>query len=55
MKFLAMSPEWQSKKIVRTLADLPEIAQSGELELEPDPAAEHCIPRAIMAKLNAFQ
>ena len=55
MKFLAMSPEWQSKKVVSTLAGLPEIGQSSELELEPDPAAEHCIPGAIMAKLDAFQ
>ena len=55
MKFLAMSPEWQSKKIVSALADLPEIGQSSELELEPDPAAEHCIPGVILAKLNAFQ
>ena len=55
MKFLTMSPEWQSKKIVSALADLPEIGQSSELELEPDPAAEHCIPGVILAKLNAFQ
>ena len=55
MKFLAMSPEWQGKKIVSTLADLPEIGQSSELELEQDPAAEHCIPGVILAKLDAFQ
>ena len=55
MKFLATSPAWQNKKIISTLADLPEIEQSGALELEPDPAAEHCIPSAIMAKIHAFQ
>jgi hypothetical protein len=55
MKFLATSPEWQNRKIISILADLPEIKQSGALELEPDPAAEHCIPSAIMAKINAFQ
>ena len=55
MKFLAKSPQWQAKKVISSLADLPEIRQSGELELEPDLKAEHCIPGAIMAKLNAFQ
>ena len=55
MKFLAKSPQWQAKKVISTLADLAEIRQSGELELEPDLKAEHCIPGAIMAKLNAFQ
>lgn len=55
MKFLAKSPQWQGKKIVSMLADLPEIRQSGELELQPDLAAENCIPGAILRKLHAFQ
>ncbi len=55
MKFLAASPEWRSKEIVNALADLPEITQSAELELNPDLAAEHCIPGAVLSKLNAFQ
>ena len=55
MKFLAMSPQWQDKHIVSLLAQHPEVRQSGELELEPDFEVEHCIPAAIMARLNAFQ
>lgn len=55
MKFLANSPDWQHKSIVNELAGYPEIRQSGELELQPDFAAEHCIPDVIMAKLNALQ
>jgi len=55
MKFLAGSPGWQAKHIVSELAGYPEIGQSGELHLQPDFAAEHCIPGAIMARLNAFQ
>jgi len=55
MKCLATRPEWQDKRVVKLLADLPEITQSGELELHPDPDAPHCIPVPIMAKLNAFQ
>lgn len=54
MKSLAARPQWQDKHIVRALADQPEIRQAGELELKPDPAAEHCIPTAIMARLSAF-
>ena len=54
MKFLGKSPEWQDKKVVRTLAEMAEISQSGDLELQPDLQAEHFIPAAIMAKLDAF-
>ncbi len=54
MKLLATNPRWQDKQIVRALADYPEISNSGELELEPDTEAEHCIPAAVMARLNAF-
>lgn len=55
MKFLTKNPMWQAKHIVAELAGYPEIRQSGELELQPDFEAEHYIPVAIMAKLNAFQ
>jgi hypothetical protein len=53
IKYLASSPDWQSKEVIRTLGSEPEIAQAGELELNPDPNAGHCIPATIMAKLNA--
>lgn len=55
MKLLTKSPMWQAKHIVAELAAYPEISQGGELELQPDFEAEHCIPAAIMAKLDAFQ
>ncbi len=55
MKYLAGDPQWQGKYIVRMLAGLPEIESAGELELQADSAAEHCIPAAIMAKIDAFQ
>jgi len=54
MKFLSKSAEWQNKCIVSSLADFDEIRQSSEIELQPDPAAEHCIPASITARLNAF-
>jgi len=54
IKFLAMSPQWQGKYIVNALSGYPEVRQSGELDLQPDFEAEHCIPAAIMAQLNAF-
>ena len=54
MKLLASSPRWQDKQIVKALADYPEISNSGELVLEPDTEAEHCIPAAVMVRLNAF-
>ena len=54
MKFLAASPQWQDKQIVRALSDYGEIRGAGELELKPDPDAEHCIPAAILARLDAF-
>ncbi len=54
MKHLAGDPQWQGKYIVSVLAGLPEIEAAGELELQADSAAEHCIPAAIMAKIDAF-
>ena len=53
MKFLAGDPKWQGKYIVSALAGYPEIKQAGELELQPDFEAGHCIPAEIAAKLNA--
>ncbi len=54
VKFLAGKTAWQDKSVIATLGELDEIAQAGELELEPDLSAEHCIPPAIMARINAF-
>jgi hypothetical protein len=54
MRFLANDPGWQGKYIVGVLAGYPEIKQAGELELQPDFNAGHCIPAEIVAKLNAF-
>ena len=54
MKFLSQKPEWQSKTVVSALADIDEISRSGELEQRADAGAEHCIPAAIMASLDAF-
>ena len=55
IKSLAAKPQYRDKFIVRTLAGLPEIAQSSALEFEPDFEAGHCIPAVIMAKLGPFQ
>jgi hypothetical protein len=54
MKFLGSNNEWKNREIVRALTQVPEIQQAGELELQADAGAEHCIPAAIMAKLDAF-
>jgi hypothetical protein len=54
MKFLSKEPAWQDKTIIRLLREFPEIEQGGELDLMPDYKAEHCIPDAIMAKIDAL-
>jgi len=54
MKFLAGEAQWQRKYIISLLAGYPEIKQAGPLEFQPDYTAQHCIPAAIMARLNAF-
>ena len=54
MKFLTADPGWQGKYVVRKLAGYAEIQQVGELELQPDFKAPHCIPAEIMVRLNAF-
>ena len=54
MKFLSNNQQWKDKKNVRALAEFSKIQNSGELELEPDFSSAHCIPDAIMARMNAF-
>ncbi len=54
MKFLATSPQWQDREIIRALAAHPKIMAAGKLKLQPDPSAEHCIPATILAKIDAF-
>ena len=54
MRFLGNSSVWQNKKVVATLSEFTEIEQAGELELQPDTHAEHFIPSAIMAKIDAL-
>ena len=53
MRFLAMNPQWKDKHIVSVMAGFSEIMTSGELVLQPDFEAIHCIPAAILVKLNA--
>ena len=53
MKGLVKDSQWQDKYIVRVLAEYSEIKQAGVLELQPDFEAAHCIPAAVMARLNA--
>jgi hypothetical protein len=53
MRFLSMSHAWQNKYVVAVLADFEEVRQAGELELQPDFGAKHCIPATIKASLNA--
>jgi len=55
VKFLAEKPAWRDKCIVATLAGMDEIRQAGELELAPDTTPGHCIPPAIMARIDALQ
>jgi len=54
MKFLSENSDWHNRAIVKILAKLPEIQCSGELETRPDAKADHCIPKAIMVKIDAF-
>jgi hypothetical protein len=54
MRYLSESRQWQGKHVVRTLAGYPEVKQSGELQLEPDFDTQHCIPAAILAKIDAI-
>ena len=54
MKFLMGDPGWRGKYIVKELAGFTEIQQAGELELQADFKAPHCIPAEIMVRLNAI-
>jgi len=54
VKFLAGKSAWRDKYIVAALADLDQIRQAGKLDLEPDITSGHCIPPAIMAKIDAI-
>jgi len=54
IKELASQAEWRDRAVIQALADSAEIRQAGQLELDPDPTAAHCIPSAIMSKLNAL-
>jgi len=54
MKMLSTHSLWQGKRVVKALADVAEIRQAGAPELVPDARADHCIPAAILAKINAF-
>jgi len=54
VKFLSGQDNWRDKFIVATLAELEEIDQAGELELEPDTRAGHCIPALVMDSIDAF-
>ena len=54
MKFLANSPDWNSRYVVSHLAEYEEIEQAGELELVADFTSEHCIPPDILARLDAL-
>lgn len=54
VRFLAQRSEWRDTFVVRTLAEHSEIKASGEIEIQPDPAARHCIPAAIGARLSAL-
>ena len=53
MKALTVMPGWRDKAVVSALAAETEIQTAGALDLFPDPQAQHCIPSAIVAKLNA--
>ena len=54
MKVLTKDPQWQGKTIISELAQYAEIQQAGQLEIQPDFTAPHCIPAEILARLNAF-
>ena len=53
MKALAGRQEWANKLVVAKLSQLPEIQQAGELEVEPDYSAPHCIPPLFLSRLSA--
>ena len=54
MKVLTSHPQWAGKAVVKELAREPDIQQAGDLQLQPDFAAPHCIPPAVLRKMNAL-
>lgn len=54
VKFLAGQDAWRGKCIVAKLAEREQVRRAGGLELDPDPGAQHCIPAAIVDRINAF-
>lgn len=54
MKVLTTRAEWAGKAVIKALADMPGIQQAGDLELKPDFSAPHCIPVALLRKMNAL-
>ena len=54
MKYLSTSARWRDKYVVDVLAEFPEIQRADELDLQLTPDSAHCIPDAILAKLDAF-
>jgi len=54
MKFLADDPRWRDRKIVRALAECPEVGQAPELEPLLRGVAEHRIPATVLERLDAF-
>lgn len=54
MKVLTRRPEWAGKAVIKVLADMPDIQQASDLELNPDFSAPHCIPAALLRKMNAL-
>jgi hypothetical protein len=54
MKYLATKAVWRDKFVVKAMAEIPEIASAGELDLKPDLVSGHCIPNSILTKLDAF-
>ena len=54
IKSLSENPAWRDRYIVATLGRMDKIRQAGQLELAPDTTPGHCIPPAIMARIDAF-
>lgn len=54
VKCLADQPRWRGKAVISALAQEPEIHQAGIPRWQPDVRSEHCIPEAVMAKIDAF-
>lgn len=53
-RHLSEQPQWRDKTVIRALAQEPAVRQAAALELQPQPDAAHCIPAAVVAKIDAF-